>query len=197
MSEDEEEKLLSRYILVKEGSLREAVTKIVVAFLLTTICGGVFTSYLSRKDKNREITQRQFNIKSEFFKEVSGDIDRRYFCAFRCISSYKLDEPYDKQKKLYDDYQESVVLWNTHRMKNLGLMSVHFSPKVTEAFNELHKAFGDQLHDTLRTSINTKHLFKENWKDNPSEEESKLRSDGRRILINYYPKALQLSLIHI
>lgn len=201
MSENEKRTIKSRFILVKEGSVRETIVKLVSAFLLTTVCGAFITGYLSHLDKSRElehreneqkreIAQRIFEQKSTVFTEICEDIDARYYAAYRCISAYKAKESAEKQAELYTLYQDSVSRWNTHRMRNTGLLNVYFSDALAEKYDQVHRAFGDQLHDTIRTMQKNKYTSPDYDLSKASDEDKRKYETANRVLRNYYPKAL-------
>ena len=102
-----DQKIRHRYVLLKENSLREAVVKIILAFLLTTVLGTLISSKIQESHRQRERQHRLFQQKKEFFEKVCEDTDTRYYAAYRCMTAYKVGEPWGKQLELYEEYQRA------------------------------------------------------------------------------------------
>ncbi len=115
------------------------LVKIILGFLLTTLCGGVLGFIFQKRhqryqwQKNRQ--EKELDAALQVFNEISRLLDKRLYRAQQFYWSLAKSETIRKHKE--DDYRVVVYEWNDNINRILALLAIYFPPEIRERLDGL------------------------------------------------------------
>jgi hypothetical protein len=114
----------------------EKIIELCVAFLLTTICGGMLGFVFQRRHARyqwlRSRWEKELDACQIVFEEISRLLDRRLYRARQLADSLASGQP-DETKLL--NYREVVTEWNDSINRLLALLAISFGDDIRNALD--------------------------------------------------------------
>lgn len=137
-SASKEDKLFGRY---------HELVLVLVAFFLTTICGGLLGFYFQNRGWERQhrdnVLQSEKESAEKVFSEISQLIDTRMYKMRRVFWGYKFELGKNEIKDRWVEYENTLDAWNGTLNKNLALLQRYFG-------NNARAIFESQIHGEFR-----------------------------------------------
>lgn len=140
--------------------------KLVLGFLLTTICGGLLGFLFQRRHARHQWLlsrwEKELEEAQTVFGEVSRLFDRRLYRTKRLL--WALNRP-DVRQQRRDEYTTIVTEWNDNINRILALMAINFSDELR---NEVDYKIGNefvQIGRLLESSLGGKPIDEKKLED--------------------------------
>lgn len=115
---------------------QDKLSLIIIAFLLTTICGSVFNSVIQysiiKREAKIELIKKRIEESFKIQENLSTQINERYFLLLRYFWSVKEDTL--NCKVIWQDYYKSVIKWNNELNKNHSNLLLFCGIDISQAF---------------------------------------------------------------
>jgi hypothetical protein len=136
--------------------ISDDLIRLAVAFLLTTVCGGLLGFIFQRRQARyqwlRTRWEKELAEAQAVFDEVSRLLDRRLYRTRQLLWSF--DRPLDARQECLKDYRTVVTEWNDNINRILAMLAIHFSVECRNTIdNEIGAEFrsiGQSLERAIR-----------------------------------------------
>lgn len=137
--------------------MTDELIKLILGFLLTTLCGGLLGFVFQRRHARyqwlRTRWEKELTEAQTVFEEVSRLLDRRLYRTRQLLWSLRR-KPEIRDERL-SDYRTVVTEWNDNINRILALLAIHFSDELRNSIdNEIGAEFvavGRSLEQAIRS----------------------------------------------
>lgn len=117
--------------------MSDDLIKLIVGFLLTTLCGGLLGFFFQHRQAcfqwERSRREKELGEAQAAFEEISRLLDRRLYRTRQLLWSFNR-KPDDREQRLAD-YRKIVTRWNDNINRILALLAIHFSDSFRDAID--------------------------------------------------------------
>lgn len=139
--------------------MSDELIKLVVGFLLTTLCGGLLGFIFQRRHIRyqwlRTRWEKELEEAQAVFEEVSRLLDKRLYRTRHLLWSF--DRKREIREERLSDYLAVVTEWNDNINRILALLAIHFSDQMRNSIdNEIGAEFvviGRELEQAIRSEF--------------------------------------------
>jgi hypothetical protein len=140
---------------------------LLLGFVLTTVLGGVVTSYFHRQEEQRALSAQRVGEASKFVETMSRGLDLRISKWHQ--TAYAIEKGFSRDQivRLYSSYAVSLMEWNQSWNWERSNLCVYFGPELTAEYERTVVIEFVNLNDSLLTRLKRDGKYRDRFAKDP------------------------------